>query len=219
MAVKIDLHTHSTASPDGGLTAAHYRQALHSGRLDVIAVTDHNRIDFAQTLQAELGADQVIVGEEIMTSQGEIVGLYLQSVVPAGLDLAQTVAAIRQQGGLVYVPHPFETVRSGLSPAALAAIADQVDIIEVYNGRAAFQRRHKQAAAWAALHDSAGAASSDAHGPRGWGRTYSLVAERPVRGTLVGLLRQAEYYMRPPSVGALISPKLNRLRKRRDHAA
>lgn len=219
MTIKIDLHTHSVASPDGGLTAAHYRRAFETGRLDVVAVTDHNRIDFAQQLQAELGRERVIVGEEINTSQGEIIGLYLQSAVPHGLSPAETVAAIHRQGGLVYVPHPFETVRSGLDRAMLDSLTAEVDIIEVYNGRAVFQRRHKLAAAWAALHDVAGAASSDAHGVQGWGRTYSALTELPSRRTLLGLLRQAEYHMRSPSSRAVLLPKINRLRRRIRHAA
>src|SRR5882757_5862760 len=98
--IKIDLHTHSVASPDGSLTAVHYQRAL--GRLDVIAVTDHNRIDFAQKLQTELG-ERIIVGEEITTLEGEIVGLYLQTLIPAGLSVVETVRQIHAQGALVYI--------------------------------------------------------------------------------------------------------------------
>jgi predicted metal-dependent phosphoesterase TrpH len=119
---RVDLHTHSLASPDGALRAADYTVMLASGRLNYIAVTDHNRIDFALQLQAQLGP-QIIVGEEITTTDGEIIGLYLHEVVPAGLSTLEAVQRIRQQGGLVYVPHPFETVRKGITAATLDTIA------------------------------------------------------------------------------------------------
>lgn len=216
--IKVDLHTHSTASPDGGLTAHDYRTMLDSGGLDYVAVTDHDTIAFAQQLQAELG-ERVIIGEEVRTVDGEIIGLYLTETVPGGLSLAEAITAIRQQGGLVYVPHPFETVRSGLSRPVLDAVAGQVDIIEVYNGRAAFQKRHKKTAAWAALHAAAGAASSDSHGHSGWGRTYSVLPAVPDRDSLVSLLRVAQYEVRLPGARAVLSPKLNRLRKRFGYVA
>lgn len=137
---KVDFHTHSTASPDGSIKAAQYKQLLDSGRLDAIAVTDHNRIDFALALQQELGS-KIIVGEEIMTTEGEIIGLFLKELVPAKLSPLETVQAIKKQGGLVYIPHPFETVRKGLQAKSLAAITDYIDIMEVYNGRAMLQNR------------------------------------------------------------------------------
>src|SRR5262245_43185713 len=111
--MKIDLHTHSIASPDRSLSAKNYQKMLASGKLDYVAVTDHNVIDFARILHDQLG-EQIIVGEEIATSEGEIIGLYLTSVVPSGLSAAETVRAIKDQDGLVYIPHPFETLRNGL---------------------------------------------------------------------------------------------------------
>jgi predicted metal-dependent phosphoesterase TrpH len=209
--VRVDLHTHSIASPDGSLSEANYRTLLASERLHIIAVTDHNRIDFAQQLQAELG-DSIVVGEEITALEGEIIGLYLQEVVPAGLSAVETVARIRSQGGIVYVPHPFETVRKGLPVAILDEIADHVDVLETYNGRS-MQNRSARAATWAAEHHVAGAASSDAHGIRGWGNTYSALPEAPSRDTLVDLLGHATYSTRSTGLIGRLYPKLNRIRK------
>src|SRR5882757_1674551 len=126
---KIDLHTHSTASQDGSLRLDDYHKILKQGGLNYIAVTDHNTIEQALELQRTL-AEHIIVGEEITTLEGEVIGLYLSKLVPAGLSAKQTVQAIHEQGGLVYIPHPFETVRKGLSLEALDAIAQQVDIVE-----------------------------------------------------------------------------------------
>ncbi|HSX00151.1 MAG TPA: PHP-associated domain-containing protein [Patescibacteria group bacterium] len=209
--VRVDLHTHSIASPDGSLSEANYRALLMSERLHVIAVTDHNRIDFAQQLQAELG-DSIIVGEEITALEGEIIGLYLQEAIPAGLSSIETVRRILAQRGIVYVPHPFETVRKGLPLAVLDEIADHVDVLETYNGRS-IQDRSARATAWAAKHDIAGAASSDAHGIRGWGNTYSILAEAPSRDTLVDLLGHATYSTRSTGPIGRLYPKLNRIRK------
>ena len=214
--VRVDLHTHSVASPDGSLSAADYKHILHSGRLDVIAVTDHNRIDFAQTLHITVG-DVIIVGEEIGAQEGEIVGLYLREAVPANLTAVETIKRIHQQGGLVYIPHPFETARKGLPLAVLNAIAEHVDIIETCNGRT-MQDRGVLAQKWSAGHGASGAASSDAHGSIGWGNTYSELSEKPTRDTLVELLRAAEYGTQSTGTIGRMYPKFNRLRKRGRHA-
>ena len=187
-----------------------YRRMLERGKLDVVAITDHNTISFAQVAQAKLGERAVIVGEEITTQAGEIIGLYLEETVPTGLTLEEAVAAIRAQNGLVYVPHPFETVRQGLHVDDLDAIASAVDVMEIFNGRAVFQNRGRLAIDWAIDHKKAGAASSDAHGKVGWGRTASLLEELPTRQTLVPLLVEAEYRMQSVHAG-ILHPKANRL--------
>lgn len=214
--IKIDLHTHSTASPDGALTEADYRTMLETNGLDYIALTDHNTAEFALQLKKQLGklGDRIIVGEEIRTTRGEIIGLYLTQTIPKLMSPAETVAAIRQQGGLVCIPHPFENVRRGMSRQALKAIADDIDMMEVHNGRAVFQNKSKQAYAWAALHDCAGVASSDCHAATGWGRTYTNIKAPPSRETLVELLQDANYAVRFPGIKAVLYPKLNKLKTR-----
>ena len=220
MSYKLDLHTHSTGSPDGGLRLLDYRAVLERGILDYIAITDHNSIETALEIRSSLGehGDRIIIGEEIMTTRGEIIGLYLSQTIPAGLEPSAVVAAIRAQGGIVYIPHPFETVRSGLTAAALDAIAGAVDIMEVYNGRAIFQNRSTLAVAWASAHGSAPAASSDAHGRVGWGLTYSLISDHPTRQNLIGLLHSSSLVTRTVGAG-IMYPKLNRLKKRVGHGA
>jgi predicted metal-dependent phosphoesterase TrpH len=214
MGSKADFHTHSIASPDGSLDAKAYAKMLEQGKLDFIAVTDHNTVALAQELQREFG-ERIIVGEEITTTRGEIIGLYLSEVVPPQLTPAETVRRIRDQGGLVYIPHPFETVRKGISQADLDEIAGEVDIIEVHNGRAVFQNKTRQALAWATRYQIPGAASSDAHGVAGWGRTYTVVASEPSRKNLKELLRSAQYHTGKPGIRGMLYPKFNRIRKRR----
>jgi predicted metal-dependent phosphoesterase TrpH len=210
---KVDLHTHSSASPDGGISPAQYKRALDTGLLDVIAVTDHNDVSLAIQLQQELG-ERIIVGEEIMTTHGEIIGLFLTKRVPARLSPLDTVKHIKDQGGLVYIPHPFETFRKGMDPRSLEEIADFVDIMEVCNGRAFMQNRSAQAVVWARLNQKDSAASSDAHGFKGLGRTYSDLSELPTRENLLTLLDTAVLRTRNPSFRALLYPKYHRLRKK-----
>jgi len=198
MPYAIDLHTHSAASPDGSLSLEDYRTILQQGRLQCIAVTDHNTIEMAQQLQAALG-ECIIVGEEITTTEGEIIGLYLTETIPPMMTPTETVQAIEAQGGLVYIPHPFETVRKGVTAETLQTIANNVDIMEVHNGRAIFQNYSEHAMAWARTHNTPGAASSDAHGKAGWGlQHYCRAAHTGDIGWLIGPGRTTSRLRRYP---------------------
>lgn len=208
---KVDLHTHSSASPDGGITAEQYRQLFADGTLDCIAITDHNTIDLALQMHQELD-DKIIVGEEIDTQQGEIIGLFLSKAVPKGLDLTEVIHQIKAQGGLVYLPHPFETIRKGIQKHDLENVVDQIDIVEVYNGRAVAQNKGPEAAVWARLNQKPSAASSDAHGFKGVGTTFTTVEAIPSAKSLVGLLEKAPLTMERPPIHSLLYPKLHRLR-------
>lgn len=212
--MKIDLHTHSVASKDGSLTTADYKRMLDTGKLDCIAVTDHNTITFAKELREKLG-HQIIVGEEITTREGEIIGLYLNEAIKPGMSAVDTVAAIKSQGGLVYIPHPFETIRQGVKNEVLDQIHLGVDIVEVRNGRAVFQNTSKQSESWAVAHNRPRAASSDAHGWHGWGRTYTEVDAIPTRLTLTQLLAKATFRVGLPGIRGILYPKFNRIRRKR----
>lgn len=210
---KVDLHTHSIASHDGGISALQYERALNTGLLDMIAITDHNTTEFALQMQQQLG-DRIIVGEEIMTTRGEIIGLYLTQTIPSGLTPTETIEQIRSQGGIVYVPHPFETIRSGLSPSVLEEIASTIDLIEICNGRAFLQNRSSQTVVWSRLNNVTGAASSDAHGSLGLGKTYSSLPEIPTKENLIELLQRATHHTGRPSARSLLYPKYHKLRKK-----
>jgi predicted metal-dependent phosphoesterase TrpH len=210
---KIDLHTHSTSSPDGGITSEQYEEFLSTGIIDCVAITDHNRIDFAVKLKEKLG-DKIIVGEEIMTSSGEIVGLFLKEKIPAKLTPFDTIRLIKEQHGLVYIPHPLETFRNGLQINVLEEMIDYIDIVEIGNGRSLQPSKYSQILVWSNLNHLAGAASSDAHGRLGFGHTYTLVSEIPTKDTLIALLNKGTPIVKRPSIRALLYPKYNRIRKR-----
>ncbi len=210
--LKVDLHTHSVASPDGGITAKQYERALHSRTLDYIAITDHNRIDFALELQKTLG-ERIIVGEEIMSAAGEIIGLFLKKPIDPDLTPLETMQQIKAQGGIVYIPHPFETVRKGLSEGMMNELAAHVDCVEIGNGRALLQNRSQQASRWIQINGKVGGAGSDAHGSGGLGKTYTLIRKPPARGTLVQQLQQSAISSNRPGIRALLYPKYHRIRK------
>ena len=211
---KLDLHTHSTASPDGGISPDQYLIALQEEKLNCIAITDHNEVAMAEQLHETLG-ERIIIGEEIMTKEGEIIGLFLNKKIAPGQSALATARAIKDQEAIVYIPHPFETVRKGLSAESLHKIAEYVDIVEVHNARAWAQNRGPQAVTWATLHHKARASASDAHGAKGLGHSYCLVERMPTRHNLLDLLADHTRLAtgRPP-VHTLLYPKINRVKKK-----
>ena len=209
--IKIDLHTHSVGSPDGGITLEEYSRLLDDKVLDMIAVTDHDSIEQALIIQSKLGP-RIIIGEEITSLEGEIIGLFLNQKVEPGLSAIKTVQAIKSQGGLVYIPHPFETVRKGITQSVIDSISDEIDIVEVYNGRAVFQNKGPQALTWARLHNKIGAASSDAHGLKGIGTTYSSVESVPTKESFLEVLKTVRLTTKRPPLLSLFYPKYNRFR-------
>ena len=152
-----------------------YRQVLlwaNRRQLGALAITDHNTIAAALALR-ELSPIPIIVGEEIRTTRGEIIGLFLQEEIPPDLSPAETVRRIREQGGLVYVPHPCDRVRSSaLEPEALREIIAQVDVLEVLNARVTLPSDNRQAEDLARAHHLRMGAGSDAHQAYEIGRAY-----------------------------------------------
>lgn len=210
---KIDLHTHSMSSPQGGLSAASYRKMLSNGALDYLAVTDHDRIDFAAGLQHEFG-ERVIVGEEIMTTAGSVIGLFLQKPVRPGLSPMTTIKQIKDQDGLVYIPNPFVTARKGLQPAVLDELVEMIDIIEVANGRTFIGRHSPAALVWTKLNRKVSASSSDAHGLKGLGTCYTAVHETPTRANLIELLASGITICERPNFRSMLYPAYNQMRKK-----
>ncbi len=169
--VRVDCHLHTVASGDAVLTLEQLAERAQQAGLDVVCITDHNEISAAVTA-TDLGV-RVIVGEEIRTPDGDIIGLFLTERIPYVLPAAEVIARIRAQGGLVYAPHPFDEARSSLGrvlPGLCAAGA--VDIVEVFNAKIANQVPNDRAAALAAAYALPGGAGSDAHDAPGVGAAY-----------------------------------------------
>lgn len=170
--MKIDLHTHTFCSKDSCNQYDRIIEAVQRAGLDGIAVTDHNEFRGAQELQ-QRAPFTVIAGEEIKTSRGEIIGLFLTEKIARGLDPLETVERIHAQGGLAYVPHPFDEVRgSRLEREALELVVPQIDFLEVFNARNALPRFNQRALEYAARHNILAGAGSDSHTYREYGHAY-----------------------------------------------
>jgi len=171
--VRVDCHLHTFASGDAVTTLDQLAARVAENRIDVVCITDHNVTAAAlAAAQQGIGA-RVIVGEEVRTPDGDVIGLFLAERIPYVLPLAEVTGRIRAQGGLVYVPHPFDAGRSSLGPALAGLCAvGQVDVVEVFNAKIADQALNRQAAELAARFGLPGGAGSDAHDPEGIGAAY-----------------------------------------------
>jgi predicted metal-dependent phosphoesterase TrpH len=161
--IRADLHSHTHFSRDGLTTPEQYvRRSVERG-ITCAAVSDHNNIDGAICVR-RLAPFKVVVSEEIRSTEGEIIGYFLNDPVPKGLSPEETVRAIRAQGGIVGVPHPFDRWRdSPLRSEALDRIIDEVDVIEVFNARNLQQADNLRAARYAARHGKLQSSGSDSH--------------------------------------------------------
>ncbi len=188
-----DLHMHTSFSKDCATTPAELLAACQESGLEAIAVTDHNTIAGAiEVRQLAPGHMLVITGEEIKTTAGEIIGLFLKEEIPRGLSIEQTIRQIKEQGGLVYVPHPFDPLH--LTPAyeLLARNAADIDIIEVYNPRITFSAFNEKARRLALKYDIPGGAGSDCHVLQGVGTAMLSLHKFRTPPELLASLRSAD---------------------------
>lgn len=176
MVVRADLHVHTNVSRDGIMSPTELEAVAIRRGLTCLAITDHNSISGAKQMLAESSL-QIIVGEEIRSTAGEITGLFLEEMIPSDLTPLEVVRRIKEQGGLVYVPHPFDRLRgSVLRASALEQILPMVDIVEAYNSRNVLPQDNTRALMFASEHGLLVAGGSDAHIPYEVGRT---VVEMP----------------------------------------
>lgn len=171
--VRVDLHSHTMWSGDSTTTPDEIARAVAEAGLDVLCITDHNAIKGAVQLAGSLPC-RVVVGEELRTHAGEIIGLFLTEHIPFGVPPRAAAEQIRAQGGVVYVPHPFDPLRRNLAQAALDDLvgAGLVDALEVINAKTSLRSLNEQAARYAAAHGLRAGAGSDAHVPDALGAAY-----------------------------------------------
>lgn len=170
--IRVDLHSHSEYSKDSRSSLDRIVDAVPRSGLHALALTDHDELAGALELKKR-APFFVIPGEEIKTGHGEIIGLFLHEWIPPKLSPLETIERIREQGGIVYVPHPFDRVRgSRISEVQLDAIVDKIDVLEVFNARNALPRFNAQALAYAKKKGILMGAGSDAHTTREYGAAY-----------------------------------------------
>jgi predicted metal-dependent phosphoesterase TrpH len=205
-----DLHMHTSWSHDCAVDPADLIMYAEGSGLGAIAVTDHNV--FGGALEtAELAREHelvVIPGEEVKTDgQGEVIGLFLHEEIARGMSFAETVAAIKEQGGLVYLPHPFDRMHSIPDPATLQRHLADIDVFEVYNARLLFEAYNEEALRFARKYNLTMGAGSDAHVLQGVGTGALRMRAFDGRDEFLLSLRSAQVLRRPRSLVYLQSLK------------
>jgi hypothetical protein len=205
-----DLHMHTSWSHDCSIDVDELLDYAEAEGLGAIAVTDHNVFGGAlEAVEKAQGRDLIVVpGEEVKTDdQGEVIGLFLHEEIPRGMTFADTVAAIREQGGVVYLPHPFDRMHAIPFPATLHRHLHEIDVLEVYNARLLFEGYNDEALRFARKYGLAAGAGSDAHVLQGVGT--GVLRLRAFEGPEEFLLslRTAEVLRRPKSLAYLQSLK------------
>jgi predicted metal-dependent phosphoesterase TrpH len=189
--LKVDMHTHSEYSPDSRTPLRVQAAAIKAAGLHVVCATDHNTIEGALRLRELADGFRVIVGEEVSSRDGEIIGLFLERAIPRDLSAEETIARIHEQGGLVSVPHPFSRNRRfHLRRSVLDRVYNDIDCIEVFNAREAFTRDNLRAAAFAKEKEIPGAVGSDAHRAAEIGRAWVEMEDFADRGDFIAALRE-----------------------------
>jgi predicted metal-dependent phosphoesterase TrpH/glycosyltransferase involved in cell wall biosynthesis len=201
--IDVDLHMHTDHSNDCVTPVEVLLATARERGLGAIAVTDHNEISGAleaRNKAAEFGV-KVIVGEEVKTAdQGEVIGLFIEEKIPRGMTLEETIADIRRQGGLVYVPHPFDRLHSVPDYEHLLRVVDDVDAIEVFNPRIAIPAWNEEAVRFAGKYRIPGGAGSDAHVAQGLGAVRIRMREFDGPEEFLQSLREADIIGRPSSL-------------------
>jgi Glycosyltransferase Family 4/PHP domain len=201
--IDVDLHMHTDHSHDCATPVEVLLATARAQGLGAIAVTDHNEISgaLAAAAQARDAGVKVIVGEEVKTAeQGEVIGLFISEKIPRGLTLQQTIAEIRRQGGLVYVPHPFDRMHSVPDYEHLLPVLEDVDILEVFNSRVAIGAFNEEAERFAAKYRIPAGAGSDSHVPQGLGSARIRMRDFDGPAEFMQSLLDAEIVTRPSSL-------------------
>jgi predicted metal-dependent phosphoesterase TrpH/glycosyltransferase involved in cell wall biosynthesis len=201
--IEVDLHMHTDHSHDCATPVPVLLARAREVGLGAIAVTDHNEVSgarAARALQEEYGV-KVIVSEEVKTAdQGEVIGLFIEDRIERGMTLEDTIAEIKRQGGLVYVPHPFDRMHSVPDYEHLLGVVEQIDAIEVFNARVAIASFNEEAARFAAKYRIVAGAGSDSHVPQGLGSVRIRMRDFEGPDEFLESLREADIVRRKQSL-------------------
>ncbi|HWF50550.1 MAG TPA: PHP-associated domain-containing protein [Solirubrobacteraceae bacterium] len=199
--IDVDLHMHTDHSYDCATPVEVLLAHARLRGLGAIAVTDHNEVSGAHEARAKSGGVKVIVAEEIKTAdQGEVIGLFIEDKIARGMTLQETIAEIKRQGGLVYVPHPFDRLHSVPDYEHLLDVLDDVDAIEVFNPRVAIAEFNEEAVRFAAKYRIPAGAGSDAHVPQGLGSVRIRMRDFDGPEEFMAALRDADIVRNPASL-------------------
>ena len=212
--IKADLHIHTEYSMDCTTPLEQIVDHCLKIGINCLGVTDHNTIAGALKLE-QMAPFSIIVGEEIMTADGEIIGFFLTQEIPAGLSVEDTIARIKAQDGLVCIPHPYDILRfSVFRDHVIEEIMPEVDIIEVFNSRTLSPRSSTRSAKMAQKYGKLASAGSDAHTLSEIGNAYVEMVEFNGKDEFLASLAMGEISGNKSSPAAHIASTWNRLMKR-----
>jgi hypothetical protein len=199
--IDVDLHMHTDHSYDCATPVEVLLSEARARGLGAIAITDHNEISGALDARAKAEGIKVIVAEEVKTAeQGEVIGLFIEEKIERGMTLTETITEIKRQGGLVYVPHPFDRLHSVPDYEHLLDVLDDVDAIEVFNPRVAITEFNDEAVRFAAKYRIPAGAGSDAHVPQGLGSVRIRMRDFEGPDEFLESLRDADIVRNPASL-------------------
>lgn len=199
--IDVDLHMHTDHSPDCATPVDELLETAKARGLGAIAVTDHNVISGAHEARDRANGIKVIVSEEVKTAdQGEVIGLFIEEHIPRGMTLEETIAEIHRQGGLVYVPHPFDRMHAVPDYEHLLRVVEDVDAIEVFNARVAVRSFNEEAVKFAAKYRIPAGAGSDSHVAQGLGSVRIRMRDFDGPEEFLESLREADIIRQPKSL-------------------
>src|SRR4051794_5555759 len=199
--IDVDLHMHTDHSPDCATPVDVLLDTAKARGLGAIAVTDHNVISGAHEAAGRANGIKVIVAEEVKTAdQGEVIGLFIDEHIPRGMTLEETIAEIHRQGGLVYVPHPFDRMHAVPDYEHLLNVVEDVDAIEVFNARVALRSFNEEAVKFARKYRIPAGAGSDSHVPQGLGSVRIRMRDFDGPEEFLESLREADIIRKPKSL-------------------
>jgi predicted metal-dependent phosphoesterase TrpH len=210
-----DLHMHTDHSPDCATPVDLLLETAKRRGLGAIAVTDHNEISGALQARQRANGIKVIVSEEVKTAhEGEVIGLFIEEKIPRGMSMRETISAIHSQGGLAYVPHPFDRLHSVPDYEYLLKVVEDIDILEVFNARVAVPAFNEEAARFAAKYRVIAGAGSDSHVPQGLGSVKIRMRDFEGPKEFMESLRDADILRQRKSLVYLQSLKFLQTRAR-----
>ncbi len=201
--IDVDLHSHTDHSSDCATPVEVLLATARERGLGAIAITDHNEISGALEARSKASACgvEVIVGEEVKTaSEGEVIGLFIEERIERGMTLRETIAEIKRQGGVVYIPHPFDRMHAVPDYEHLLPVISEIDAIEVYNPRVAIGAFNEEAMRFAAKYRILAGAGSDSHVAQGLGSVRIAMREFCGAQEFLQSLRDAEISTKPTSL-------------------
>jgi predicted metal-dependent phosphoesterase TrpH/glycosyltransferase involved in cell wall biosynthesis len=210
-----DLHMHTDHSPDGATPVALLLATAKRRGLGALAIPDHNEISGALEARERAVGIKVIVSEEVKTAhEGEVIGLFIEEKIPRGMSMRETIDAIHEQGGLAYVPHPFDRLHAVPDYEHLLRVVDRIDILEVFNARVAVPEFNEEAARFAAKYRVVAGAGSDSHVPQGLGTVKIRMRDFDGSEQFLESLRDADILHKKKSLIYLQSLKFIKTRGR-----